>query len=98
MQCASKKIVTEDMVMFVKKWFSHFDLVNHECLLHKLEHYGIRGGSLCWFENYLTTRGQKTKYVKELLSSLPMEFGVPQGSILFVLCINDPKVSTKILS
>ena len=32
-----------------------FDLVDHPCLLHKLEHYGIRGKRLKWFENYLTT-------------------------------------------
>ena len=31
-----------------------FDLVDHQSLLHKLEHYGIRDKSLKWFENYLT--------------------------------------------
>ena len=85
-----KKMMTGAIFIDLKK---AFDLVNHQCLLNKLEHYGVRGLSLCWFKNYLTTRGQKTKYVKELWSSLSVEFGVPQesilGSILFLLCIND---------
>ena len=28
-----------------------FDLVNHECLRHKLEHYGVRRSTLDWFRS-----------------------------------------------
>ena len=70
-----------------------FDLVDHKCLLHKLEHYGVRGPSYNWFLDYLCTRSQRVKFGKELSSSLPLDYVVPQGSLLgpllFVLYIND---------
>ena len=69
-----------------------FDLVDHHCLLHKLEHYGVQGQSYNWFLNYLTARSQRTKSKKDLSSTLPLKYGVPQDSILesllFVLHIN----------
>ncbi|CAB4008026.1 Hypothetical predicted protein, partial [Paramuricea clavata] len=46
-----------------------FDLVDLDCLLYKLEHYGIRGSSLHWFQNYLTTRSQRVKFGQDLSDS-----------------------------
>ena len=70
-----------------------FDVVNHNYLLCKLEHYGVRNDSLDWFRNYLTTRTQTVNFGNVLSSSSNVDYGVPQGSILgqllFILFIND---------
>ncbi len=54
-----------------------FDLVNHECLLYKLEHYGFRGQLLDWFRSYLTHRTQRVNYANELSPSYVLNHGVP---------------------
>ncbi len=35
-----------------------FDTINHNILVSKLEHYGIRGVAKKWFENYLCNKKQ----------------------------------------
>ena len=70
-----------------------FNLVDHEYLPFKLEHYGVRGSSLGWFRNYLTKRTQRVQFGNYKSSTQAIHFGIPQGSILepllFVLYIND---------
>ena len=39
-----------------------FDTVNHEILLNKLYHYGFRGVSYDWFQNYLSAISQYVSY------------------------------------
>ena len=59
-----------------------FDTVNHDILLNKLEHYGIRGSELKWFRSYLTDRKQYVSFNEQSLELMEINCGVPQGSVL----------------
>ena len=78
-----------------------FDTVNHEILLAKLHHYGVRGTSLKWFESYLSDREQFVNYNGYSSSHKKVKCEVPQGSILgpllFLIYINNLSSASKAL-
>ena len=59
-----------------------FDVVNHSLLLEKLALYGFDYGMINWLHSYLSSRSQCVLINGCLSSSLPVNTGVPQGSIL----------------
>ena len=71
-----------------------FDTVDHNILLYKLHHYGIRGViNKCFCSLYLTGRFQTTQIETKISKKEAVACGVPQGSVLgllfFLLYIND---------
>jgi hypothetical protein len=79
-----------------------FDKVSHGLLVHKLDHYRIRGKTNTWIQNFLSDRsqavvvdGEKSSYIV----IIDVDSGVPQGSVLepslFLFYINDIPCSLK---
>ena len=74
-----RQMITGAVYIDLKK---AFHLVDHEYLLFKLEHYGVRGSSLDWFRNYLTKWTQRVQFGNDKsstqaihLASLRVQFG-----------------------
>ena len=79
-----------------------FDTINHEILINKLYHYGIRGKALDWFRSYLSNRQQLVSFNGYNSQMRKIECGVPQGSLLgpllFIIYMNDFHRSSNTLS
>ena len=70
-------------VMVILDISAVFDTIDHDILLHHLQHvFGIQGTVLSWFRSYLTKRFQIVSTQGTHSDQIELCCGVPHGSIL----------------
>ena len=79
-----------------------FDVLDHNILYTKLEHYGFRGKILELLKSFISNRKYFVSVNDSTSETKTVNIGVPQGStlgpLLFLLYVNDMSNSSSILN
>lgn len=60
-----------------------FDVLDHDILHKRLEHtFCITDNALLWIKSYMSERTQRISIGSKVSNPLPLDIGVPQGSVL----------------
>lgn len=79
----------QDVVLVMLDLSAAFDTLDHEILISRLgSYFGISDTVLHWFSSCLSGRTQSVIIGKTTSHPRPVDFGVPQGSILGPLLFN----------
>ena len=79
LKCSDDKNVAIATLMDLRK---AFDCVDHEILWTKIKRYGVHSTPLWWVSSYLSNRKHNVTLNQIQSTSLNLNIGVPQGSIL----------------
>ena len=74
-----------DMAVF--DFSKAFDTVPHSKLLKTLSYYGIIGTILEWLNKFLSGRTMKVVLDGKMSREIPVDSGVPQGTVLCSSCV-----------
>ena len=74
-----RKEITAMILLHLSK---AYDSISHSLLVAKLESIGVSGITREWFISYLKDRKQHVRIESHLSEPPPVNYGVPQGSIL----------------
>ena len=89
-ECLEEKAQVDMIILDFSK---AFDKVPHQRLMTKLWNYGIRWNTHAWIKSFLLGRTQRVVVDGEGSGWVPVESGVPQGTVLdlvlFLAFIND---------